>query len=387
MQHTISEQAFHFVGQKLATLQARAQKLGCPILVTVAKIEDRPRQDGGIVRYVTLDVQGSAPKLAGWGLVAELENVDGKALVRTVPGNELPARFQAADPTLCEHCNTRRFRSHTYVLRHEDGRLAQVGSACIRDFLGHQDPQSLIGYAEVELEIARELAEVGEYFEHRAGGPVERWSIATILALTACAIRGHGWVSKANSSYYKTATAVRVEETLTHVTKAEDELHPGAEDRALGQVALDWARNYFLAKGEATLSDYEHNIKLLVSAESESAKIKHLGFLCSIIPWYQREQAKAQEVATPAAKPSSFVGTIGERRSFTVMVERVLDRASDFGITHIHKLIDGEGNEYTWFASSECLNQGQTYTLKATVKAHDEYKGKKQTTITRAKVA
>jgi hypothetical protein len=386
VQYTISESALHHVETKLAALIARGKKLGSPVVVTITQTEDRVTKDGAVVRYLTLDVQGNAPKLGGWSLAAELENVEGKVLVRTVPGNEIPVRFQHVDPTLCEHCNQRRFRSHTYVLRHEDGRLAQVGSACIKDFLGHEDPQSLIAHAELELEIAKELADADEYDARGLGGSASRWTVSQILALTASAIREHGWVSKANATSFHTATAIRVADALTHNEEPKDELHLTDEDLALSTAALAWGRTYFEGKGVAALSDYENNLKVLVMVES--AKVTHLGFLCSLIPWYQREQAKAQEAAKVAPKATSnHVGTIGKRQDFTLTVKLVLDRASDFGVTHIHKMVDEAGNEYTWFASSECLEQGQTYTLKATVKAHDEYKGTKQTIITRAKVA
>ena len=64
----------------------------------------------------------------------------------------------------------------------------------------------------------------------------------------------------------------------------------------------------------------------------------------------------------------------------------VIEREGDYGLTTILKLADESDNILTWFASgSKSYQKGDKVSLKATIKKHDEFKGVKQTVITRAK--
>ena len=55
----------------------------------------------------------------------------------------------------CEHCGLRRRRKATFVVVHVDsGELRQVGSGCLRDFLGGHDPDRACRQAEY-LALAR----------------------------------------------------------------------------------------------------------------------------------------------------------------------------------------------------------------------------------------
>ena len=51
-------------------------------------------------------------------------------------------------------------------------------------------------------------------------------------------------------------------------------------------------------------------------------------------------------------------------------------------------MIDQDGNALIWWASGSAnwLTEGKTYRVEASVKEHDEYKGRKQTTLTRVTV-
>src|SRR5205085_4627574 len=52
------------------------------------------------------------------------------------PGERINTEAWSRSEGWCEHCRTRRARRTTYLLRDEDGRLAQVGSSCLAEFTG-----------------------------------------------------------------------------------------------------------------------------------------------------------------------------------------------------------------------------------------------------------
>lgn len=83
--------------------------------------------------------------------------------------------------------------------------------------------------------------------------------------------------------------------------------------------------------------------------------------------------------------PSSHIGTVGERREFTLTVTFTKLCEGRFCSTFI-ALKDEQGNRVTWKASGcSALEAGDVVTGTATIKEHYEYQGKKQTAITRAR--
>jgi hypothetical protein len=59
---------------------------------------------------------------------------------------------------------------------------------------------------------------------------------------------------------------------------------------------------------------------------------------------------------------------------------------TDFGETTMYRFLDASGNVLVWFASNNTgLEMGRKYALRGTVKKHDEYKGVRQTYLTRCR--
>jgi len=86
-------------------------------------------------------------------------------------------------------------------------------------------------------------------------------------------------------------------------------------------------------------------------------------------------------------KDSKHIGVVGERMVFeNLKVIFTLSRETEYGMSTILKFEDPSGNVLTWFASGvQNYAKGDVVSLKASIKAHDEYKGVSQTVITRAK--
>lgn len=90
---------------------------------------------------------------------------------------------------------------------------------------------------------------------------------------------------------------------------------------------------------------------------------------------------------TPETSVSAWIGEIGDKFLDTVTFVRKGWCDTRFGGSNIYTFNDAEGNELVWFSSVLLKKEvGETFKIKATIKAHNEYKGKKNTVITRAKV-
>lgn len=95
----------------------------------------------------------------------------------------------------------------------------------------------------------------------------------------------------------------------------------------------------------------------------------------------ERAERPAQAPRAPVA--GSFVGDVGNRINFVLTVRKVLSFEGEYGTTRLHFLVDSEGNTFKWATSSRILEEGETYAIKGTIKAHAEYRGVKQTILSR----
>ena len=374
-----------YIAEKLAKINKRAAKIGSTGLTVeyTGEINKYRECDSSgnylyTITYEKMLIHGAPPRIAGWEFVARLEHLDSGNMIYSVPGTNCPAEYQKADSN-CDHCRTKRLRKDTFVVRDADGNHKQVGSSCLRDFLGHDLPTGFDG-------IFRELAD-----PDLAGGfrNTPEYEFSVLLPMVQSVVRTFGWLSKSKAEFdHGEATADRVYRLYfakqdKYSQEALEQIGGITEaDEASGKAAQDWAAN--LTDDEVADSNYLLNLRTLASSETYTDR--GFSLACSIIGAYKRATEKARE---RTSRPDSHhVGEIGKRQNFTVTCHRIFETEGSFGVTAIHKLTDQDGNDMTWFASgsAEWLDEGKTYEVKATVKKHDDYKGRSQTVINRVKI-
>lgn len=362
--------------------------------------------------FVDVTITGSAPVLAGWTFCATLEHVAGEAgerltVLRAVPGIELPRSYRDADPANCDHCKRRILtRKETFVVRHEDGTWAQVGRNCTADFLGGKDPHAVA--AQLNALLALHTAAAG-YADEGLGGGFGGYcgdpSLREFMGVVAALVRVDGWVSRsaarqmdrwatADAAMYYLTPPPRDSRAADEWAKFRAERPATDADKADAAAAVDYARTTLVDAVEAgDVSDYEHNLSVACRLPSVSRKLA--GIVASLLSYYKR--AIGAEVERRAAAASQHVGTVGERSFFTLTLVSVKTIESSFGTSYLHSFVDADGNRVKWFSSakslampdgsSAALVEGQTITLKATVKKHDEYRGIRETVLTRGEVS
>ena len=85
---------------------------------------------------------------------------------------------------------------------------------------------------------------------------------------------------------------------------------------------------------------------------------------------------------------SEYIGRVGDKVETTVTVKRITGYDTQFGYTIIYIMEDASGNVITWKTGTgfkEIVNEGETVTIKATIKSLEEYNGTKQTNVIRCK--
>jgi len=190
--------------------------------------------------------------------------------------------------------------------------------------------------------------------------------------------RGKATIAKAYRVYTAKKLAHLVSNDEKRAAKKQAEQDQKAE-RAY-QMFITWAEpranlvtRISAAQGNSFLADLTSKLRrhvVLTDKQMDAAERA-----------LDRDENRAQENAA-----SEWVGEVKERRELEVEVLGVYGTDGVYGHTDIVKMKDLDGNLFTWFASDYTdLERGDRLSITGTVKKHDEYKGTKQTVITRCR--
>lgn len=373
---------------RIAKLARRAEKLGVsPIRMAKGEryLKEITATSGKRLAtwVVPIEVSGERPVLDGWSFLATLQHEATGNVIRMTGEGAVPVEYRTKD-AWCDHCQVSRARRDTYVVRNEAGEHRQVGRSCLRDFLGHPNPQAVAALAELWIDVIDELQGL-EDDEPSEGCARERWLLDLEEYLTACAteIRTSGWVSRRQAEEaLRLSTA---DAAMDRMWKPDPDLPATSEeDGVLARAALAWARE--LADEDVLRSEYLWNLKTI--AGLEYIEPRSCGIAASMLTAHARAVGRERESGLKAAAESEHFGEVGKRQEFELRCLGHSAIPGIYGTKVLHRLADADGNRAVWFQSSgEPLEVGGTYKVRATVKAHDHYRGAAQTVLSRVAVA
>jgi hypothetical protein len=333
------------------------------------------------------------PGLSGYEFLCRIEHTEAGNIVS---GPEPVDGWRDAKPT-CDHCCKVRRRNDTFVLRHnESGRVARVGRNCLADFL-RSDPTQLVRFSE----LCRMLSDDTEW-----GGGGGRWRPETTLFL-ACAIasidaRGFRKSNMERSTRNDASFLADPCPTNANAAASWKEGQPKQGHHEMATKVLEWLRNDC---GSST-SDYLTNLHVVSQLDCVSGR--HAGLLASApVAWAKAKEFelhKRQEREKREALPESqWLGDVKGKVVFTGTLLRTRDVESDWGKKTLYVFRTDEGSDVVWWCSGReprkaelrpsdpgyadsFIEAGDRVHVRGTVKAHETYQGRKQTTILRAKV-
>lgn len=387
---------------RVEKIARRARKLGVesPALTWHETFIEMRKKESFERQYVA--VKGSAPKLAGYSFLAVLQHEEAGTLVKKVPGTDDidTTRYRKADAA-CAHCRLDRRRKASYLVRNEEsGEIVQVGSTCVRDFLGGTDPKSVVKAFEWFDLLFELMEEAGERESGGFGEARSQVAAEEFLTHVACVMREHGWRSK--SEAYDRGGVSTAESAAANIRNAAKQargrdgsqlwIDPTDDDAERAEAAIAWVRSEIGGRVDGPrqaegASDYEHNLYVALAGDWLPASVE--GIAASGIRAWDRamERVAEREREQKAGASSAHFGAEGERLDLTLLVESIYESENRYGVTYITKMSDAEGNIVKWFGSRR-LKEGETYAGKWTIKGHEEYRGAKETVVTRpAKLA
>lgn len=399
--YTISASQRNAFNELLAKSNRKSFKLGMGGLEAtfgvVRKVEvvgRNGRPTGNFTSMVDVTISGVNPVLNGWRLIAvvsPLKADDGKlmAITTTVPGETFGELV--ADPLNCDHCKVRRDRLETFIVRHESGETKQVARNCLKDYVGGNNCDAdsvaaLIGLRNKLIAATEALGNVRDF---------SSVSFRNVMAYAIAAIRCHGWLSKGKAyTDGGTPTATRVSVAMEFARcEFVNENVVAAEmiSRGLTAADLPTEADFEAAtskleelsvildrmESEGSTNDYTQALRILSVAGTVNRKA--MGIAVSAVSFV------AREVAPKAATTvSNYVGSVGEK----ITVKASLVSANKLGTgSTLLTFTTSDGNVLKYFANGPVsVVEGSVYEVAGKVKAHQEFRGRKETMLNYAKV-
>lgn len=369
--------------RRVEAVARRALKHGLPaprLLVGDWVACYREKRGAPIVKLSEVTLEGERATFDGWRFGASIQHYcvadgdDPQAEGGTyhwenvlLGVEDIPPCYRVAAPS-CDHCKTSRRRAETFVLLHEDGRAIQVGRDCIGDFL---PGVSVHDWASAAEWLATLFDDASEASDLEGGGSLSPiYQLAQFMACVVCAVRNEG-------SYQPNVTrSAALSIMFPPKPWYPQPPKPTDDDRARAAELIAWAKGL---SDEECAADYKYNLRTI--ARSGIVDIyKTAGLAASIVVAHNRDLLQARAVLA-----SHHVGQVGDKVQLTLRCDRRFELLlSAYGGVR-YALSDDAGNVFTWVTNAAHLVEGERYELKGTIKRHSEWKGVKQTELTRCK--
>lgn len=326
------------------------------------------------IECVEVLVEGSY-KIADWEFVGTIDFTDNGNIIRLANlsfEGKVPSKYLHTEK-VCEHCHTLRDRKDTYLIHNtKTDEFKQVGSKCLLDYTQGLDADVCASIMAC-LEFVDKDDKTIDYKEftdyNRSNGIYDEEIKNKMVAF----VKSNGYNGKITIDKFLdeyttrnwTKSDMASDEEVKEIDDYADSINLDREVGYLRNAVLAWKKGYF--------------------------EFRDLGLLLSFIASFLRNKAREiQRKKDLEGRNNTFVGNIGERITFEVKNARVLytkDNSYTSYYAHdsyVFEIIDTEGHTFIWSASMDNINPEDKIT--ATVKGYKEYKGIKQTVITRGKV-
>jgi len=333
----------------------------------------------------------------GWHFVGTIEHKEGGNIIRKAIDVAVPKRYETA-PCECEHCHTIRNRIDTYLV-YNGKDFKQVGKTCLKAYTGLNPSICALAMSlEAELEkmsIDHEEVTLGGY---NTFGAFRGFEADRVKKLAYEDIKARGYRKETQEVNGKMVNSSKDYIVDVYSTKKD----PLVTDEEIAAVDA-WVDGL-----DTQYNEYFRNASL--AYKEKYYEYRDLALVISLISCYFRDVAKKAEqearakLRAQAAKDSQdagYLGEVGDKVEFEVVSDSILFRNAPYAYggsyTYVHRMIDTNGHVILWSTGEKAVNYDETGSykgaefdagtkIKATVKAHKDFRGELQTVVTRGKV-
>lgn len=392
MTYAIYEEFYNDVEKKLNRIAKKCKKHGNDFIFEVKGEEIRQQYNKELNRteyfkFILVEVDGTA-KINNWECIAVLEVHNNRNILRRINTEiDIPEKFRFTE-NICEHCNTNRQRNNLYIIHNTStDEWKQVGGTCLKLYTGGLNMEYVVAF----IDGITQLEEFDGIIGH---GGKAYYSVNEILSYAVETISKTGYFNAQSILPTKYIVSVLMHNSLE---RAITTINKSFADSRLNMMMFnnDYHKketkdiveniiNYYKELDDN--SEFIHNIKVML--DEEYVLSKNFGFLCYLPEGYakylQKETEKAQRIE------SNYFGEIGKRYKDKdiLSVNLITNWETQWGTTYVYKITLTDGTILTWKTSNGLyLESNEEFDkISFTVKEHKEYKGEKQTEITRCKI-
>lgn len=312
-------------------------------------------------------------ELRHWELLGTKERVGKDAIYK---GN-IPAEYKNSD-FACEHCSTNRRRNKVAIIRHkETAELKQVGYTCLQDFIGCE----LGAFGALIKGIDAIYLQVNYFGDCEYTSNNYYYNVNQFLQIAYNCIVKYGYV-KNNSVTEMTTT-----EHILEAYRAEnsDYVDPAKVDTDL----VNKIKNAYDIWAKSHPSDFTHNVCTIL--EQTCVKRIYANYMYFIPTFYVNkvrwDARKARAEQAKKELKNEYAGAVGDKITTEATIECVTGFDGYYGYMYVYNFKDVHGHMLVWFTGKDLeVNTGNKIRISGTIKKLNEYKGIKQTVLTRCKV-
>ena len=365
-------------------------------------------------------------QINGWSFVGVIDFTNNGNIIRLADDSfsgKIPVKYYST-PKICEHCGKIRNRKDAYLIYNEENsEFKQVGSTCLLEYTLGMDANACASIMSC-LDQVKNLGDLDFIRDDFFGNGYD----STGCGVDALSLKKHAIALVKRYGYNKMFQGQGTAADLsTYYFKEKDENW----DAKFGSLTLasneevseidDYANAYLdkvkdamkvaVDTGDSSsylslVNTYMYNASL--TWLKSYVEYRDFGLISSFVNTFLKEVKKAADNSAKAG--SQYQGNVGDR--ITIKINRVKalyykPSYSYYGSgTTVYELLDTNNNVYIWSTTDSLdsyfgyncsweddngnkysfMDKDGAITIKATVKEHKEYKGIKQTVITRGKV-
>lgn len=302
----------------------------------------------------------------GWRFVATIEHKENGNIIRSIDSSlegKIPEVYRTCAP-YCDHCKQARHRKDTYLIYNESTKeFKQVGKSCLMEYT-----------CGLSADICAEICSSIPMCEEASSMDDE------FLKSIRCSMSSN------------TCTSSKVVKEISYAYVKQNGYKSGVTTREIANLIYSGsgvrASKSQIEKVDAWVESMDANNDYLKNAkvawESKYSEYRDIAIIASLINTYFKEMARIEEINKTN---NTYMGEVGDKVVFKVASKRVLYSKGKYAYygdeVYMVEIHDEQGHTILWSTSS-FVSVGDI--IQAKIKSLGEYKGVKQTIITRGTI-
>ncbi len=370
----VSQQEVDNIKKATKKFHKKAMELECELpQITFSEVKRLSKEKGsdglfGIKSLFKVTIEGNPPRLDDWEVIAQLDHkrfgdrYENIVQAWGICANILQSTETKCRAPSCDHCEAKRERKTTYLLRHRDtDEIIQIGSTCIEDFTKKSSLKSLL--------LNFKVIETVKSAKERTNVEPTEFSFVSLSGLVSTAItqiNQHGFVSKGDAQYSdKTATSDAI---IGGLAKGRIEC-----DHDLTKYVLEE-----LHKSASQNTNFAINLKNSITRDDGHININNRYAVAVIAGAISTILRKKEKEDNDIEFSHDYAGLVSDRKEFTLTLISTYAESTSYGMKDIFYFVDELKRRFKWTCWGSLpdveMKVGNLYELTATISKHDDYK-------------